>query len=78
MKPLAVVKMYLTETYTRVLVGKNLSDMWPIRNGLNEGDGLSPLVFTFDLQYAISLACNYFVNIFFWVMLMMLIYWEAA
>jgi len=28
------IKMCLTETYSRVQVGKNLSDMFPIRNGL--------------------------------------------
>ena len=29
-----LIKMCLTETYSRVRVGKNLSDMFPIRNGL--------------------------------------------
>ena len=45
--------MYLTETYSRVRVGKNLSDMFPIRNGLKQGDALSPLHFNFALEYAI-------------------------
>ena len=45
--------MCLTETYTRVRVGKNLSDMFPIRNGLKQGDALSPLLFNFALEYAI-------------------------
>ena len=30
-----------------------MSDMFPIRNCLNEGDALSPLLFNFALQYAI-------------------------
>ena len=29
-----LIKMCVTETYSRVGVGKNLSDMFPIRNGL--------------------------------------------
>jgi len=33
--------------------GKNLSDMFPIRNGLKRGDALSPLLFNFTLEYAI-------------------------
>ena len=45
--------MCLTETYSRVRVGKNLSDMFPIRNGLKQGDALSPLLFNFALEYAI-------------------------
>jgi len=45
--------MYLTERYSRVRVGKNLSDMFPIRNGLKQGDALSPLLFKFVLEYAI-------------------------
>src|SRR5215469_5467504 len=45
--------MYLTETYSRVRVGKNLSDMFHIRNGLKQGDALSPLLFNFALEYAI-------------------------
>ena len=30
-----------------------MSDMFPIRNGLKEGDALSPLLFNFALEYAI-------------------------
>ena len=46
--------MCLTETYSRVRVGKNLSEMFPIRNGLKQGDALSPLLFNFALEYAIK------------------------
>ena len=45
--------MSLTETYSRVRVGKNVSDKFPIRNGLKQGDALSPVLFTFALEYAI-------------------------
>jgi len=38
--------MCLTETYSGVRVGKNLSDMFSIRNGLKRGDALSPLLST--------------------------------
>jgi hypothetical protein len=31
-----------------------LSDKFPIQNGLKQGDALSPLLFSFALQYAIS------------------------
>jgi len=34
-------------------VGKNLSDMIPIRNGFKQGDALSPLLFNFSLEHAI-------------------------
>ena len=44
-----LIKMCLTETYSRVRVGKNLSEMFPIRNGLKQGDTLSPLILNFAL-----------------------------
>ena len=43
----------LTEIYSRVRVGKNVSDRFPIRNGLKEGDALSPILFNFALEYDI-------------------------
>ena len=52
-KLVRLIKMCLTETYSRVQVGKNLSDMFRIRNGLKQGDALSPLLFNFALEYAI-------------------------
>jgi len=52
-KLVRLIKMCLTETYGRVQVGKNLSDVFPIRNGLKQGDALSPLLFNVALEYAI-------------------------
>ena len=48
-----LIKMCLTETYSRIRVGKNLSDMLPIRKGFKQGDALTPLLFNFTLEYAI-------------------------
>jgi len=45
--------MSLTETYSRVQVGKNASDKFPIRNGLKQGDTLSPMLINFALEDAI-------------------------
>jgi hypothetical protein len=45
--------MCLNETSSRVRVGKHLSDRIPIKNGLKQGDALSPLLFNFALEYAI-------------------------
>ena len=36
------LKMRLNEMFSRVRVGKNLSDMFPIRNSLKQGYALSP------------------------------------
>jgi hypothetical protein len=48
-----LIKMCLNETYRRVWVGKKMSDMFPVRNGLKQGDALSPLLLNFTLEYAI-------------------------
>jgi len=42
-KLVKLIKMCLIETYSRVRAGKHLSDMFPIRNGLKQGDALSTL-----------------------------------
>jgi len=44
--------MCLTEKCSRVWVGKNLTFMFPILNGLKQGDILRPLLFNFALEYA--------------------------
>jgi len=53
MKLVMLIKMCLAETYSRVRVGKNLSDVFPIRNGLKKGDSLLSLLFNFGLECAI-------------------------
>jgi hypothetical protein len=45
--------MYLNGTYSKVRLGKHLSDSSPIQNSLKQGDALSPLLFNFALEYAI-------------------------
>jgi len=52
-KLVRLIKMSLTETYSRVWVGKNVSDKFPITNVLKQGDALSPMFFNFALEYAI-------------------------
>ena len=75
--------MCLPETYSRVQVGKVLSDMFPSRNGLKQ-DVLSPLFFNFALEYAIRRVqvnlddLNLNGTRSFWFMPMMLICWEEA
>jgi hypothetical protein len=53
LKLVRLIKMWLNETYSRVRVGKYLSDRFPIKNDLKQGDALSPLLFNFALEYAI-------------------------
>jgi hypothetical protein len=53
-KLVRLIKMCLNETCSKVRVGKLLSDKFPIQNGLKQGDALSPLLFSFTLEYAIS------------------------
>ena len=48
------IKMCLNETYSTVWVGKHLSNMFPARSGLKQGDGLKPVLFNFALEYAIK------------------------
>jgi hypothetical protein len=45
--------MRLNETYSRVRIGKTLSDKFTVQNGMKQGDTLSPLLFNFALKYAI-------------------------
>jgi hypothetical protein len=53
MKLVRLIKMCLNETYSKVRIGKHLSDSFPIQNGLKQGDALSPLLFNYALEYAI-------------------------
>jgi len=78
------VKLCLNETYNRVRRGKYLSDVFRNRNGLKQGDALSPLLSKFALDFAIGrvqvnqdgLKLNGKHQLCF--VLMMLIYWEEA
>ena len=54
MKLVRLIKICLNETYSRVRVGKCLSDMFHIKNGLQLGDALTPLLLNSALNYAIS------------------------
>jgi hypothetical protein len=53
MKLVRLIKMCLNETYSKVRIGKHLSDSFSIQNGLKQGDALSPLLFNFVLEYAV-------------------------
>ena len=50
---LLLLQLFTTKPYGRVRVGRNLSDRFPIRNGLKQVDALSPLLFNFALEYVI-------------------------
>jgi hypothetical protein len=52
-KLVRLIKMGVNETYISVEVGKHLSDMFHIRNGLEQEDALLPLLFNFALEYSI-------------------------
>jgi hypothetical protein len=56
MKVVWLIKICLNETYSKVHIGKHLSDIFPIRNRLKQGGALSPLFFNFALEYAIRKA----------------------
>jgi multidrug transporter EmrE-like cation transporter len=53
MKLVRLIRMCLNETYSKVCIGKHLTDGFPIQNGLKQGDALLPLLFNFALEYAI-------------------------
>jgi hypothetical protein len=53
MKLVRLIKMCLNGTYSKVHIGKHLSDNFPIQNGLKQGNAGSPLCFNFASEYAI-------------------------
>ena len=53
MKLARLIEMCLTETYSRVRVGKNLSDMFPVRNGFKQRRCSIGIAFQLSLEYTI-------------------------
>jgi hypothetical protein len=53
MKQGSLIKMCLNGTYINVWIGKYLSGTFYIQNVLKQGNALFPLLFKFDLEYAI-------------------------
>jgi hypothetical protein len=53
MKLVRLINMCLIETYSKVHVGKHLSDSFSIQNGLKQGDALSQLLSNFALEYSL-------------------------
>jgi hypothetical protein len=57
-KLVKLIKMCLNETYSKIHIGKHLSDMFPIQNGPKQVDALLPLLFNFTLEYAFRKVYN--------------------
>jgi hypothetical protein len=53
MKLVKLIKMCLSEMYSKVHIGKHLSVKFSIQNGLKQGDALLPLLFSFAIEYVI-------------------------
>jgi hypothetical protein len=51
---ISLIKMCLNETYSKDCISKHLSDNFPIQNSWKQGDALSPLLFSFALEYGIT------------------------
>ena len=47
MKLVRLIEMCMTEMCSRVQIDKNLSDTFPIMNGLKQGDAVTSLLFNF-------------------------------
>jgi hypothetical protein len=45
--------MFLNGTHSKFCIGNHLSDSFPIKNNLEEGDASMPLHFYLTLEYAI-------------------------
>jgi hypothetical protein len=52
-KPVSLTTGCLNDTYSKIQVGKLLSDTFPVQNGLKQGDALSPLLSSLS-EYAIK------------------------
>ena len=49
-KLVRLVRVCMSDTFSRVRIGKDLSDEFCIRNGLKQGDSLSPVLFNITLE----------------------------
>jgi hypothetical protein len=52
MKLVRLIETCANETCNDVLIGKNLSDAFPLHNGLKQRDALLPLLFNLALEHA--------------------------
>jgi hypothetical protein len=59
MKLVRWIKICLNETYSKVRTGQHLSDKFPTKNGLKQGNALSPLLLNFALEYSIRVVQEY-------------------
>jgi hypothetical protein len=50
MKRGGLTKTHSNESYSKVRIGKNLPEAFPIKNVLKQGDGSSPSLFKFALD----------------------------
>jgi hypothetical protein len=48
-----LIKIRLNETYSKVRIGKHLSERFPIQNSMKQGDDLSPMFCHLALEYTI-------------------------
>jgi hypothetical protein len=53
MKIVESIEMCLNEIYSKVRIGKNLSDVFPVQNGLKQRGTLWLLLCSFALEYVI-------------------------
>jgi hypothetical protein len=53
MKLVRMIKICLNETFSKVRIGKHLSEIFVMQNGLKQGDALSPLLLNFALEYTV-------------------------
>jgi hypothetical protein len=52
-KLVRLIKMCLTETYSKVSIGRYLTDVFSVHDGLKQGDAFSLLLINFALEYII-------------------------
>jgi hypothetical protein len=53
LKQVRLIKMCLNETYSKVRIGKHLSENFLFQKGLTQGVALTPLLFNIASEYAI-------------------------